>query len=482
MNVKSNKFYQQYENLSIQSRATICYTLCNILQRGISLITIPAYTRILSQEQYGEYSVFLSWIEIFEIIATFRIAYGGYVVGLTKYEEDRDTYSSSMQCLSIVITSFFLILYLCCSSWINRFTDMGTVMTLMIFALLYAMPAIQFWTARRRVEYRYLSVLFITIISSFFMLVLGLIAAVFSKDKATAVVGARVIVQGGIGLFLIYVNCKKQFKFYHKEYWNRAMKFNVPLLPYYLSTVLLHNSDRIIIKSLVGKAEAATYSVAYSASMALQLFGSSINQALQPWLFKKLKDKSYDGIGKVINLSLLIIALINLMLIAFAPEAVRILAPPEFQEAIWIIPPLASSVVVMFFYQHFINVEFFFEESRITSVASIGAAGLNILLNYWLIPIFGYLAAGFTTLISYMVFGVVHYIFMRIVCKKNDCPTDLFDIKTMLLILFGFATATVILAVGYKFIWIRILAIAIGAFCVYIKRRQLFSILKELKK
>ena len=87
-----------------------------------------------------------------------------------------------------------------------------------------------------------------------------------------------------------------------------------------------------------------------------------------------------------------------------------------YQEAVWIIPPLAATVVVIFFYQHFVNVEFYFEESKMTSYASAGAALMNIGLNFLLIPVFGYLAAGYTTLASYMLFAVIHYIFMKKVC------------------------------------------------------------------
>ena len=75
-----NKLWKKYKELPIQAKATICYTICNIMQRGISIITIPAYTRILTKEQYGTYSVFLSWIEIFEIIATLRLAWCDFVV------------------------------------------------------------------------------------------------------------------------------------------------------------------------------------------------------------------------------------------------------------------------------------------------------------------------------------------------------------------------------------------------------------------
>lgn len=476
------QLYQKYKQLPIQGRATIWYTICNILQRGISIITIPAYTRILTEEQYGTYSTFLAWIEIFEIITTFRLAYGGFVVGLTKYEEDRDSYCSSMQCLSFTITSIFLILYLGMAPFINHLTKMTTTMTLLIFILMYFMPAIQFWTARRRVEYRYTAVLIVTVVSSFLMPVLGIFAAVFSTDKAVAVVGARVFVQGLIGLVLVWVNCHKRFTFYHKEYWKRAIVFNLPLLPHYLSTVVLHSSDRIIIKDIVGAKEAAIYSVANSAAMAMQLFGSSISQALQPWLFKKLKEKSYTGIGTIMNLSLVFVAGLNLVLIALAPEVVTILGPSSYQEAIWIIPPLTASVVVMFFYQHFVNVEFFFEESRITSVASIGSAVLNVILNFWLIPVFGYLAAGYTTLLSYSIFAVIHYVFMRVVCRKNNCPDNLFDIKRMLMIMFVFGILVIVMAIGYKITALRFMVLGFLILIAVWKRKQILSFVRQFMK
>lgn len=477
-----NKYIQKYKQLPIQGRATICYTICNILQRGISLITIPAYTRILTDEQYGAYSVFLAWLEIFEIITTFRLAWGGFVVGLTKYEDKKDAYCSSMQCMSFTITSVCLIIYLMFNNIINGLTEMTTPMTLLIFALMYVLPAIQFWTARRRVEYRYMSVLSVTIISSLLMPVLGVIAALVSEDKVMAVIGSRVFVQGIIGIILIWVNCHKSFTFFHKEYWKRALLFNLPLLPHYLSTVLLHSSDRIIIKDLAGSSEAGIYSVAYSASMALQLVGTSISQALQPWLFKKLKDNSYEGIDKIMNISLLLVAGINFMLIALAPEAVAILAPEEYYEAIWIIPPLASSVVVMFFYQHFVNVEFYFEESRITSAASIGSAILNVILNFALIPKFGYLAAGYTTLFSYILFGIVHYVFMRIICKKNQCPQNIFDIRKMLLIMLLFLVMSGIMAVGYNMIIVRWIVIIVLVLAVIGKRNVIKSYVGQFMK
>lgn len=476
------KLLKKYTSLSLQAKAAIWYTVCNLLQKGISLIAVPLYTRILTPEQYGAYTVFLSWLEIFEIIATFRLSWGGYIVGLTKYADDRNRYTSSVQSLGFTITSIALIIYLAIPNFINKITGMSFGLTLLIFLLLYLTPAIGFWTARQRVEYRYTAAVAITLTSSFMIPLFGILAALNMEQKEISIIAARVIVQGIIGLVLFVVNCKGGFCFYNKEYWQRSLKFNVPLLPYYLSTVLLHSSDRILIQNMIGQAQAGIYGVAYSASMIMQLFNSSINSSLQPWLFQCLKDKSYQSIAKIVNLLLVLVAGLNLFLIAFAPEAIAILAPKAYQEAVWVIPPLAASVFVMFFYQHFVNVEFYFEESKMIAAASIGAAIMNVGLNLVLIPMFGYLIAGYTTLLSYIVFAIVHYWFMRRICKQNNCPTNMFDIKTMVAIFVLFMVLASILAVGYVYPLLRygfILILFIVAVTQYKKIQSVISIIKN---
>lgn len=474
--------YKKYNNIPIQAKSAFWFTICNFLQKGIFIIAVPIYTRLLSKEQYGSYCVFLSWLEIFEIIATFKIGWGGYVVGLTKYEDDKDAYTASMQSLSIIITTISLIIYLTFSNIINALTEMDTRATLIIFAILYAIPAIQFWTVRKRTEYKYLSVLLITFLSGFSCVLFGILSAIFCEQKDLAIITARAVVQGIIALCLIIITYRKKFIIYHASYWKRALQFNVPLLPHYLSTVLLHGSDKIIIKKLVGQAQSGIYGVAYTVSMCMQLFSTSINQALQPWFFQKLKNYKLEGIYKIINSILILVAGLNLILIALAPEVIMLLAPAEYYEAIWVIPPLAASVVIMFFYQYFVNVEFYFEESRLTTLASIGAAILNIALNYLLIPVYGYIAAGYTTLISYMIFGIAHYFFMRRICIKHNMPDNIFNIRHMVLILLVFFCAAAVLTIGYSIPPIRYFAITVFAIVILRQRKNLIWIISEIKR
>ena len=477
-----NKLIAKYNKISKPAKASLWFTVSNVLQRGLLFLAVPIYTRIMTTEQYGRYSVFLSWMEIFEIIATFRIAMGGYVVGLTKFEDDKDRYTSSMQMLSIVITTAFLCVYLALGGFINSFTKLDYRFTLVIFGLCYALPAIQFYMARERVEYRYVNVFMFSVFSSVGVLAAGILAAFGFVEKDFAVVSSRLVIQGVLAIGLIWHNCRKRFTFYHKEYWNRALKFNVPLLPYYMSMVVLHSSDRIIIGNLAGESQAAVYSVAYSLSTCMQIINQSLTQAVQPWMFKKMKDEDTKGVSPIITLTLAIVAGLNVFLIAVAPEVIAIVAPPEYREATWIIPPLAASVVVMYFYQHFVNVEFYFEESRLIAVASIGAAISNVGLNYIFIPKFGYLAAGYTTLASYSIFAVCHYIFMRLVCRKKEYEEKLMSVWQMLIILIIFFAASAVLMVGYYYPLIRAAVLAALLIIGIWKRKTIMSSLSSLGK
>ncbi|MGN0437429.1 MAG: lipopolysaccharide biosynthesis protein [Lachnospiraceae bacterium] len=474
------KLFATYKNLSITIKATLWFTVCNILQKGIMFLAVPIYTRIMTVEEYGNYSIFLSWLEIFEILATFRIGWGGYVVGLNKYEDERDSYTSSMQMLSFVITTVALGIYLIFSHPINAITGLSTKFTLLMFGLLYVMPTIQFWSVRERVEYRYKSFLLVTVISSAFVIGFGTIAALMMQEKDFAVILARLIVQGVIAVVLVWCNCHKNFTFYKKEFWQRAIRFNVPLLPYYLSMVVLHGADKIIIGDLVGSKQAGIYGVAYILSTCMQLFSTSITQTLQPWLYKQMKKDTVEEVPRVITLTTAMIAVINLLMIALAPELIRLIAPAKYHEAIWVIPPLAASVVIMFVYQHFVNIEFYFEESKLTAIASIGAAVLNVVLNYLFIPIYGYMVAGYTTLASYLVFCICHYCFMKIVCNKNNYHKNLIQVKAFLVIIAVFFAGMAVLMFGYQYPIIRyvvLFVIVVG--CIF-NKNKIIKIVKML--
>jgi O-antigen/teichoic acid export membrane protein len=80
---------------------------------------------------------------------------------------------------------------------------------------------------------------------------------------------------------------------------------------------------------------------------------------------------------------------------------------------------------------YFILLHYFFlfiqsqeRKTWFASVATLITAGVNIALNWLLIPRLGYLAAGWTTLVSYMLLFGLHIGVVRL-WFKNDPVNDL---------------------------------------------------------
>ena len=58
------KYVNKYRAMPVQAKASFWFLICAFLQRGISAITTPIFTRLMTTFEYGQYSVFTSWMSI----------------------------------------------------------------------------------------------------------------------------------------------------------------------------------------------------------------------------------------------------------------------------------------------------------------------------------------------------------------------------------------------------------------------------------
>ena len=86
----------KYRSLSVQAKAALWFTICSFLQKGISFITVPIFTRLMSTEEYGTYTVYLSWLQILTIMTSLYLFNGVYDNAMAKYEKQRDEYTSCL--------------------------------------------------------------------------------------------------------------------------------------------------------------------------------------------------------------------------------------------------------------------------------------------------------------------------------------------------------------------------------------------------
>ena len=67
------KSIEKYKSMPIQIKASLWFLICSFLQRGISAITTPIFTRLLNSSEFGNYNVFNSWMSIVTCFVTLSI-------------------------------------------------------------------------------------------------------------------------------------------------------------------------------------------------------------------------------------------------------------------------------------------------------------------------------------------------------------------------------------------------------------------------
>lgn len=444
-----------YPKFSKEMKATIWYTVCNILVKSLSLITVPIFTRILSETDYGIVSVYNGWHDIFFIFGTLNLFYAVYNNAMLRYRNDIAGYTSSMIILIDIIAIVFFASY-CIWPWLWRNVfQLSPTLLMIIFIELFTVPAYNFWMSEQRFFFRYKMVVVVTLLIAISSPILSFILVGIAEDLATAkIVGTAfpsILIGAMFSLYFLY----KGKKYIEIRYWMYALKFNIPLIPHYLSGTVLNQCDRIMIARSVSNAKAGIYSVAYNASFTITIVTTAINNSLVPWIYNKMREKEYEMIEKRTAMILSFFAIVLLFFMLIIPEFVMILAPPSYQEAIGILPILVMSVFFQFLYGFFGTVEFYYERSIYVMLASVIAAVLNILTNLWMIPVFGYLAAAYTTLFCFVMMSCTHYIFLRIVLKKEKVDATIFDIKRIIFIAGIFVGIGFLELSLYRFIIIR---------------------------
>lgn len=454
------KFTTKMKEMPLGVRASLAYTICSVLQRCFSFITMPLFTRLLSTEQYGQYNVYLSWSSILTIFITLNLASGSFSTAMIKFEDHRKEYIAAIQNITVVLASIFLVVYFLFEEGLTRFFELPAPLVCLMVAEILATFALGCTNGHRRFEFKYKSVVFITLLIAVASPTLGYLFVINSEERGYARIVGYALVMIAIGLVLFIDNAIRGKGGFKKEYWKYALTFNIPLIPYYLSQVIFNQSDRIMISHMSGTDKAGMYSVAYTLATVLVFVLNAINDSYVPWFYGKIKEGRSEDNRNMANGIALLMAVLLLGVIALSPEIILIMAGSAYAEAIWVVPPVAMSILLLFYSQLFINVEFYYEEKTMLVWGSIGAAVLNIVLNALLIPAFGFVAAGYTTLLSYVVFAVTNYFTMKIVLRKREVVNNFFDLPTLLGIFVGFAALSFAVMALYR-LWIIRYAIVV---------------------
>ena len=388
------------------------YMLVNIVNKAIPFVLLPFVIRLLSAEDFGKYSLFLTLEGILIPIITLNLS-----VGLAKHYFlegiDLRKYISTIFFGMISVATIFFVSMLMVPASIVEIVGLEKIyFSIAIFcALVGACVALLlslFRLQRKPIHYG------IFLISQSLVLFFVVITFVTIQPVFDAIISAKVFAMIFCFVASITLLRKLNLIFIHFDiaWFKKALRFSLPTVVYSMSAIVFVSSDRFLIEGFLGLSALGYYAATYQLASIISLLGMSVNAAWMPWLFEQLA-KNDDKINvTIVKLSYLLMAVFILIGAVFSlvyPHMAAFLFPEEFHAYIWLGHLFIGGFVLEAIYLIVSPYLYYVEKTIYNLYIGVFVAAFNITVNYMFIPVYGVSAAAFAMFFSWLLLAVLFF-------------------------------------------------------------------------
>lgn len=458
-------------------KAGIGYTVGNYMLKGLSFLTVPIFSRLLSTADYGIFNTYLAYQTILFLLIGLAL-HTSLKNARYKYQEDFARYNSN--CILIAICSLVVwlvlgnALYPLYGEWLG-FSRM--VVNLLLLDS-FGTALIQFFNVYVGLDYQYTSFLKISAFNALANLGLSVlfILTVFRDDRATGRILGNALPVAIIALVIVWYFWRRARPSYSREHAKYALGYSIPLIPHGISQVILSQFDRIMIKKMIGNAQAGIYSFGYTIFSIINVTANSLDNVWGPWFYEKMSENKYEDIRKAGSKYAFGMMLFSGMVMLGTPELVKILGAQSYWDAMYSVIPIVAGGYFMFLYTFPSYVEYYYEKTKYIALGTGLAAAMNVMLNFICIRRFGYMAAAYTTLMTYLLYFVFHYIIAWRIHKSVIFDTGKLVCYSLEVV--GIGAVSLLLIEHWLIRWI--LLAAIGLYFLWWVERE-FGVVERIK-
>lgn len=406
--------------------ASSIYVLSSFLLKGINFLTTPIFTRILSLEEYGNVSSAITLTSFFAIFLCCQVS-GSVNTAKVEFKNERfNAFIFNLSLLSILSALMIGSLLLAFGKSITAFMELRPIFIVPVVVSSFGTCLLNLYSTYIVATKQPKKKAYFSIAYSLLVVSISLLAVLWSSsNKDLARIFAIALANAIISIYILSSIKKrntsafdrKQFKIDSKY----ALLITLPLIPHLFANLINSQADRAFIIRMLGSDSLAFYSVAYSLGMAFLAFTDACLMAWTPWYFEKTKQRNSESSVKIAStIVFVLLSLLFSIMILLAPEALALVAPPTYTPARSCVIAIAFGVFFQTLYRFPMGYETCMKNTRYTALCTGLTAGINIALNFLLIPRYGILGAAIATAVSYIVLFLSHdFVARRIIGGFN---------------------------------------------------------------
>lgn len=413
---------------------TVIYGGTSIISRLIGYLMVPVHTYIFNPSEYGVVGELYAYVSLLIVLLTYGLETAFFRFNsIVPDDEKNKVYGTSL--VSLLITSVIFIAAMLfynqnVASLLNH-GDHPEYITW--FALVIAFDAISTMPfARLRAQNRPRKFAFVkfanifvnVFVTLFFLIVCpwllkmnvmpDVVNAIYDKEIGIGYIFLANLAASAVTLLLLFSEIHPSRLSFNWKLWKQMIFYAFPLLIFGLAGIVNETMDRILLKELspadIAQSQVGIYSACYKISILMTIFIQAFKYAAEPFFFAKAKDSDAKrNYSLVMTYFVLTCSFIFLGVMLYI-DVVQHFIGKDFREGIAVVPIL---LMANLFLGIFYNLSIWYKltgQTRFGAYISIVGAIITLALNYFLIPVMGYMGSAWATFICYGSMMVISFI------------------------------------------------------------------------
>ena len=396
----------------------------------LSFILVPVYTAVMAPGLYGKVTVIFAWFAIFNIF----LAYGMETAFFRFYSKsDRKETVVSTSLISILATTALFTLFgLLFQNGFANGLDMEVrymryVILILALDALVIIPFAWLRANERPMRYAVIKITNVAInlgLNLFFLLLLpkiaqgggdGFLGSMYIPNFEISYIFISMLAASGVTLIMmmkLYIKTRYVFDF---DLWKRMMKYAWPVLVAGIAFTINEVFDRILLENLLppesAESEVGKYSACYKLGLFMTLFATAFRMGIEPFFFSHAgTENPQRAYARITDYFVILGSVILLTVVVFADVLKVLFVRDEaYWEAMDIVPLI---ILASFFLGIYHNLSVWYkvtDKTRYGAFISVIGAIITIGINYFFIPVIGYMASAIATVLAYGSMMVLSY-------------------------------------------------------------------------
>lgn len=391
------------------------YLTGSFIASGTSLLMTKYYTFVFHPAEFGVLALYLIMFKYVTSLVSLNLDSGSTRLYFDYRKTKRDEYLSTMfffiSVIAIVVLILGVLLINPISNWIapesetmyliTLFTGIAGVYVSFLIRVLYN-------------EQKSSSVLKHTIFQTF---INHASSFIFISVFNLGILG-RMSGQGlgyTLNVFTLIKEFSKENLFKIKMTFNKAMAketfmLTLPSMISMLLGVAFIYVDRFFLKHYLGDSVVGIYTLGYMLGQGLSIVYEAISQAILPKVFNAMNEdyeKARDELEYFSYRYYIALVVITIIVSVLSPIIVEVFSNEKYSQAANVMPFVMVGFMMGGFYKIPSLVLGYHKIVWFYPFLSIFSFGTNVLLNWWLIPIYGMLGSAFASFVSLFIYSMV---------------------------------------------------------------------------